>query len=53
MLHQKHESCKYILSLKNFVDWITTRREKNLSNTKMVHFEKKCPEITKNIFFSL
>ena len=47
MLHQKHESYKNAPPLKNWVDWITTRREKNVTNTKMVHFEKKCPEIKK------
>ena len=47
-------SYKYLLTLKNWVDWITTRQEKNVTNTKMVHFEKKCPEIKKNnIFFPL
>ena len=45
-------SYKYILTLKKWVDWITTRREKNVTNTKMVHFEKKCPEIKKYIYFS-
>ena len=38
-------SCKYVLTLKNWVDWITAKREKNVPNTKMVHFEKKCPVI--------
>ena len=42
-------SYKYILKLKKWVDWITTKREKNVTNTKMVHFEEKCPEI-KNIY---
>ena len=46
-------SYKYVVTLKNWVDWITTRREKNVTNTKMVHFEKKCPEIKKYIFFPL
>ena len=45
-------SYKYILTLKKWVDWITTRREKNVTNTKMVHFEKKYPEIKKYIYFS-
>ena len=40
MLHQKHESSKYVLLLKNCVDWITTKREENVTNTKMAHFEK-------------
>ena len=51
--HQKHESYKYGMPLKNWVDWITTRREKNVANTKMVHFEKKCPEIKKTTYFPL
>ena len=38
-------SYKYVLTLKNCVDWITTRREKNLTNTKIVHFENKCQKI--------
>ena len=45
-------SYKYVLTLKNWVDWITTRREKNVTNTKMVHFEKKCPEIKIYIYIS-
>ena len=45
-------SYKYILTLKKWVDWITTRREKNVTNTKMVHFEYKCPEFKKYIYFS-
>ena len=28
ILHQKHEPYKYVLSLKNGIDWITTQREK-------------------------
>ena len=38
-------SYKYVLTLKNLVDGITTRREKHVTNTKMVDIEKKCPEI--------
>ena len=38
-------SYKYVLTLKNWVDGITTRREKHVTNTKMVDIEKKCPEI--------
>ena len=50
MLHQKHESYKYVLALKNWVDWISTKREKKVTNTKMVYFEKKCPEIKRHVF---
>ena len=30
MLHQKHESYKYVMPLKNWVNWATTRGEKNV-----------------------
>ena len=48
MLHQKHKSYKYVLSLKNWVDWITTNLEKDLTTQKCT-FEKKCPKIKKNM----
>ena len=35
--------------MKNWVEWITSKWEKNVTNTKVVYFEK-CPEIKKNIF---
>ena len=37
-------SYKYVLTLKNWVDWITTRREKNVTK-KVLYLGKKCPEI--------
>ena len=45
-------SYKYVLAPKNWVDWTTTGREKKMSQTKMVYFEKKCPEmfLKKHIF---
>ena len=46
-------SYKYALTLKIGVDWITTRQEKNVTNTKMVQFERKYPEIKKKTFFPL
>ena len=39
---------KYVLSLKNRVDWIATRREK-CHNLENVNFEKKCSKIKKQI----
>ena len=48
MLHQKHESYKYVLLLKNCVGWVTTRREENFTDTKMAHVEKKYVEIKIN-----
>ena len=47
MLYEKHESYKYVLPLKIWVDWLTTRQEKKYHNLKNVHFEKKCPKIKK------
>ena len=31
-----NKSYKYVLTLENWVDWITTRQEKNVTNTKWV-----------------
>ena len=41
MLHQKHESYKHVLPLKNLIDWVTTRWEKKCHNLKNLNFEKK------------
>ena len=43
-------SYKYVMTLKNWVDWIITRWEKNVRNTKMADFLKTSPEIKKCIF---
>ena len=40
MLHQKHESYRHALPVKNWVDWISTRGEKMLQTQKCT-FEKK------------
>ena len=46
MLHQKQESYKYVLLLKNLFDWTTTRQEKMSEPQKYLrNFEKKCPKI--------
>ena len=34
MLHQKHESYKYVLPLKNLNNCVTTRLEKNITTSK-------------------
>ena len=39
MLHQKRGSYKYVLPLKNWVDWTNTKREK-IVNLKNVHLTK-------------
>ena len=38
-------SYNYLLTPKNWVDWITNKQQKNIGTTKMVHFENKCSEI--------
>ena len=38
-------SYNYILTPKNWVDWITNKQQKNIGTTKMVYFENKCAEI--------
>ena len=48
MLHGKHESYRYVLPLKNCVDWIRNRREKSSTNSKNVYLEQKETKV-KNI----
>ena len=50
MLYQKHESYKYVLTLKNWVDWITARWEKTLQPQKCT-FWKKCQKLKKRTIF--
>ena len=45
MLHQKHESYKYVL--KNWVDWIITRRQKNVTTSKMHILRRSAQKIKK------
>ena len=45
-------SYKYALTLKNWVDWITTRPEKNVANRKMVHLRKSAHKLKKKTYFS-
>ena len=54
IFHKRHESykCDWKNTTKNWVDWITTKREKKCHNLKYVHFEKKCPKIKKKHYFS-
>ena len=51
--HQKHESYKYGMPLKNWVDWITTRREKNVANTQKWYILRRSAGIKTNILFTL
>ena len=39
MLHQKHESYSYVLPLRNWVDWISTRRDKVSSPQRFTFWE--------------
>ena len=52
MLHQKRGTYKYVLSLKNWVDWTITRREKNTTTSKIYILGRSAQKL-KNIFFSL
>ena len=52
MLHQKDESYNYVLRLKNRVDWINTRQEKNVTTSKMYILRRSAQKL-KNIFFPL
>ena len=45
MLHQKYKSCKYALPLKNWVDWISTKRENKCEQPQKCTFWEKGPEI--------
>ena len=40
MLHQKHESYKFILPLKKWIDWISRRRDKMSQPQKSTFWEK-------------
>ena len=50
MLHQKDESYKYVLPLKNWVGWISTRQEKKSTTSKTYILRKRAPKF-KNLFF--
>ena len=50
MLHQKRGSYKYLLPLKNWVDWTTTRREKNATTSKMYILARIAQKLKKHIF---
>ena len=52
MLDQRHKSYKYVLPLKNWVDWITTRQEKNVASSKIYILRRNAQKL-KNIFFPL
>ena len=51
MRWQKHESYKYILPLKNWVNWINTMQEK-MSQPQKCIFSKKSAQKLKNMLFS-
>ena len=40
MLHQKHEPFKFVMPMKNFVDWTSTRQEKNVTASNMYILRK-------------
>ena len=37
-------SYEHVPTRKKRVEWITTKQENSVTNTKMVYFEKKCPQ---------
>ena len=52
MLHQKRGTYKYVVPLKNWVDWRTTRQEKYITSSKM-HILGRSTQILKTTFFTL
>ena len=48
MLDLNQKSYRYVLPLKNWVDWIRNRQEKNVTTFKNVHFEKKVVKVKKH-----
>ena len=52
MLHQKDESHKHVLPLKNWADWISTRQDKNVATSKRYILRRSAQKL-KNIFPSL
>ena len=53
MLHQKHESYKYLLPLKNWVDSVTNKQEKNVTISKNYILRKSALKLKKTLFFPL
>ena len=51
MLHQQHpRSYKYVLPLKNWVDWTTTTREKNVTTSKIYILGRSAQKLKNHIF---
>ena len=50
MLHQKRESYKYVLPLKNWVDLTTTRQEKNVTSSNMYILGRSAQKLKNHIF---
>ena len=48
-----YESCKYVLPLKNWVGWITTKEEKTATTSKMYILRKSDPKSKNTLFFPL
>ena len=49
----KNESHKFVMPLKNWVDWTSTRREEKCHNLNNVHFKKNYPKVKNHIILSL
>ena len=50
MFHQKRGSHKYVLPLKNWVDWTTTSQEKNVTTSKMYILGRSAQTLKIHIF---
>ena len=48
ILHQKQECYKYVLPLKNWVVWVTSRQEKYLTSSKMYILRRSAQKSKKN-----
>ena len=53
MLHQKDESYKYALPLKKWVDWISMRREKNITISNMYFLRERTWKIEKILILQI
>ena len=52
ILHQKRQSYKYALPLKNWADWTITTQEKNVTTSKMYILARSASKLKKRYFSS-
>ena len=46
-----YTTCKYVLPLKNWIDWIISRQEKNITTSKLKHLRKGARKLKTILFF--